>query len=194
MKIWTFHITGGEPFEMGFRGSPKLDHRGGPSQSLWKMCGGEAAKDAARDLMVQQGAKVEVYSEGQSEDQALLRGGRHLAIALAADTFDYSQVDEGIRHTVRMLRKGGFDTVYAVDGALDGFSDAEVRVQVSPASNLVPEALRLREYLEDLGVVFAPIGSTTPCIQGSYDPQNDSAVLSLFHTLIPELCPCSIIT
>lgn len=70
-KVWTFLIRGGASFSMGLPQNPPLVHGG--SLTIWKMVGTVKLAEMAQAVMEEQGAKVEVYTEEQTEEQARLR-------------------------------------------------------------------------------------------------------------------------
>lgn len=181
MKVWTFILRGGSPLEMSLPGNPKLEHNG--EMTVWKLCGTRNLREAAENLIAQQGCTVEVYTEEETPEQKALRAAR---VGLLVDDLDYDQLDDGIRHTVRVLRRNGFDTCDSGDGtkantlgcALD---IPNVHMMVSPPGDIIPEALRLREVLEEEGAEV-PHGA----IQATYDPCDGLALISLYDVTIPE--------
>lgn len=170
MRVWTFFIQGGKPFEMTLPNNPNLSHDG--RTTVWKLCGSETLRKAAEELIAMNGGQVQVYTEQETLEQKALREGRHLQVMESADAFDYDQIDEGVRHTVRVLRHAGF----AVSGA-----DAAIHIEVVPARNLIPEALRLQEHLAGLGVEVSR-GS----IWATFDPCDGVGRLNLYNMTIPE--------
>ena len=174
IRLYTFHITGGEPFEMHLYDHPSLNHTG--KTTVWTLLGTKEHADAAKLLMIGQGAEVDMNCQTQTDEQLFERiGGTH-----ALPEVDYTQFDEGIRYTVQVLREAGFHTCDSGDGTKMGMGCAlefpNVHIRISPVSNLVPEAHRVREVLEAHGATVK--GGD---IQATFDPMDGLAILSVFH-------------
>lgn len=73
-KVWTFVIRGGSDFSLRLPHNPPLDHDG--SMSMWKMVGTKRIADAAREIIEETGASVEVHTEYQNEEQTAIRKSR----------------------------------------------------------------------------------------------------------------------
>lgn len=72
-SVWTFEITGGSDFQVYFRNNPPVEHNG--VRTLWKMVGSWLDTLVVRTLFESHGAKVEVTTETQNQQQARIRGG-----------------------------------------------------------------------------------------------------------------------
>lgn len=102
------------------------------------------------------------------------------------DDIDYSALTPGIRRTVALLRSLGFRTTDSGDGVTNvqaGMEEAmtvpNVYIRVRP-ERLVAECLRLRNVLRSRRIpVDAQGPDDAPCIQGMYDPCDDSAGILL---------------
>ena len=102
-------------------------------------------------------------------------------------------LNKAIRRTVAWLNDKGFYTCDSGDGNTHDFECdrdyAYVVVEVMDPARLVGEARRLRNVLNSHGVVTSPINPVDdefvqgdvakPCIQASYDPENDAAFIEL---------------
>lgn len=76
MKVWTFRIRGATPFSVKVPDGPTLEHTG-PGETLWKMVGRYPDASFVRNLIEAiDGVTVEIFSEGQTEEQTALRGRR----------------------------------------------------------------------------------------------------------------------
>lgn len=73
-KVWTFVIRGGEGFDLRLPRTPTCVHDGG--MTMWKLVGTQSIADAAKALMEETGATVELHTETQTEEQAALRRER----------------------------------------------------------------------------------------------------------------------
>ncbi len=102
------------------------------------------------------------------------------------DDLDYSTLTPGIRRTVALLRSLGFRTTDSGDGVTNvqaGMEGAMTRpnvyIRVRP-ERLIAECLRLRYALRSRRVPVDVQGpDDAPCIQGMYDPCDDSAGILL---------------
>lgn len=100
-------------------------------------------------------------------------------------TFDYDQLDPGIRNTVRRLHGWGFATCDSGDGSKAdtmecAVSEPMIAIVVSP-EDLVRESLRLADCLRVHGVHLETIGDDGPNIQATFDPADQSSVILLFN-------------
>lgn len=73
-KVWTFVIRGGEGFDLRLPRTPKCEHAG--LFTMWKLVGNQAVAEAARALMEETGATVELHTEYQTEELTALRRER----------------------------------------------------------------------------------------------------------------------
>lgn len=96
-----------------------------------------------------------------------------------------AELDPGICWTVQWLREHGFDTCDSGNGSKAGTMECalpypNVTMRVSP-DYLIAETRRLRSLLVETGIDVVPITTDEqPCIQGSYDPSDDVAIVVLF--------------
>ena len=104
------------------------------------------------------------------------------------DELDYSQLDPGIRETVRRLRYWGFDTTDSGDGHSkadagydpDGFCPHPHVYIRSSASQMVTDCKILLRFCRVAGVDIGEIRSAdSPSIQAMYDPVDDTAMIML---------------
>ena len=117
---------------------------------------------------------------------------RELRVLQVLTDLDYEQLDPGIRATVRWLREHGFETVDSGDGSKAAHMECaldvpNVFIRVAP-EKLVAEADRLRDLLAEagwptvsIGTVDGPGEHAAAEIQGSYDPADGSATLTLLY-------------
>ncbi len=95
------------------------------------------------------------------------------------------ELNPGIRETVAWLNAKGFVTTDSGDGVThDHACDRDypyVTIMVTDADNLMSETNRLWEALNELGVPLSPVGAGGPCIQSTFDPCNDVAVIDLME-------------
>lgn len=102
-------------------------------------------------------------------------------------------LNSGIVKLVDILNKYNFKTTDSGDGKTHDFPcDREypyVVISVEPM-RLIGETVRLKAVMENLGITFHPIGTPSfapnldfPCIQGSYDPANNTAFIELMNVL-----------
>ena len=70
-KVWTFVVRGGQDFELTLPRNPPLHHDGG--MTMWKLVGTQRIANAAREILEETGATVEMHTEVQSEEQRALR-------------------------------------------------------------------------------------------------------------------------
>lgn len=105
------------------------------------------------------------------------------------EVFDYSELDPGIRETVRQLRDWGFDTTDSGDGHTKlaaGWSPTEaldiphVIMSIDSLAEIAGHADELRSKLLAIGIEVKPVGEGVPHIQASYDPANGIASMALF--------------
>lgn len=95
------------------------------------------------------------------------------------------ELDSGICWTVQWLREHGFDTTDSGDGSKAGTMECalpypNVTMRVSP-DELVVETRRLQTLLVETGIDVVPLSTDDqPCVQGSYDPADDVAIVVLF--------------
>jgi len=94
----------------------------------------------------------------------------------------------GIVRTVALLQSWGFDTCDSGDGVTNveaGMEGARpephVVMRVEPWM-LTAEAVALSGYLKlQCGIELQPIGGDGPCLQASYDPATNVAILDLVN-------------
>lgn len=105
----------------------------------------------------------------------------------------YDELDEGIRETVRLLQRHGFQTTDSGDGATgtprpwDKREEGHVTMVVD-ARVLTQETLRLASLLQDQGLQPTnrpPAGADIPAgycvVEGSYNPAEGIAIIDLSH-------------
>jgi hypothetical protein len=101
-----------------------------------------------------------------------------------------SELNPGIRKTVKWLNDNGFRTVDSGDGQTHDYEcdreDPYVVIACAP-TKLVGEAIRLRALVQKQGVTITPIGEGFACIQASYDPANDYGCIELVGVRDKEL-------
>jgi hypothetical protein len=98
-----------------------------------------------------------------------------------------NDLDPGIRDVVAFLRLWEFKTTDSGDGVTKraaGWSENEAADyphvhMMAPPSRLIAEAQRLVKVLAVNGVGVSPCGEGAVHIQATYDPANESAILSL---------------
>lgn len=67
MKVWTFIITGGTPFEvLAGETNPPIIHDGG--RTLAKVVVSKPEADALLDILLGYGARVRVFTENREEE------------------------------------------------------------------------------------------------------------------------------
>lgn len=130
-----------------------------------------------------------------------------MAGRITVEDIDYTELDPGIRETVRFLRSHGFDTTDSGDGKFK-FSQqgedccalpfANVAIVISDPITLTAHADRLSYVLEQAGIIVQPIGyreadaysldepppwdvKEAVEIEASYDPANGSAILMVMY-------------
>jgi hypothetical protein len=100
---------------------------------------------------------------------------------------NYSELDPGIRETVRRLNDLGFETTDSGDGETKlaaGWSPDEARdvphVCIrSKAGDLCMQADRLVRELTRAGMCVEPVGHSGIFVQATYDPADGTAVIEL---------------
>lgn len=96
-----------------------------------------------------------------------------------------AELDPGIRMTVQWLREHNFDTCDSGDGSKAGTMECalpypNVTMRAAP-DKLLAETRRLRMLLVELGVYVVPMTTDEqPCLSGSYDPADNTAVIMLY--------------
>jgi hypothetical protein len=106
---------------------------------------------------------------------------------------DYETLNPGIRKLVRILRDAGFNTVDSGDGRThEHVCDREyayVSIRVGEPQHLIDKSRALQVLLAGLGVSIQEIGlEERPCIQATYDPANNLAMIDLAYvddTMLP---------
>lgn len=74
LKVWTFQIQGGDPFDLVLQNHPRLVHEG--RMTLWKLAGTRKMATEALEVIQDaagEGATVELYYEEETEEQKALR-------------------------------------------------------------------------------------------------------------------------
>lgn len=99
------------------------------------------------------------------------------------DQIDVEDLNPGIRKTVLWLNSIGFETCDSGDGETHDYEcdrdQAYVVMQVDP-SKLISESHRLEIALADRGVAIEAMSiEHAPCIQATYDPANEIALIEL---------------
>lgn len=94
-------------------------------------------------------------------------------------------LNPNIRRTVEWLQAHGFDTSDSGDGETHACEcDRDygyVAMKVAP-DQLITETRRLFRLLTERGLSVVDMNDADrPCIQGSYDPGDDSAVIDLIY-------------
>lgn len=67
LKVWTFCIVGGEPFQLSLPGNPALEHDG--HRTLWHLAGTQEMANQAEQLLKDTGAQITVHAEFETEEQ-----------------------------------------------------------------------------------------------------------------------------
>ncbi len=111
-------------------------------------------------------------------------------------------INPGIRRMVDFLRQYDFLTIDSGDGETHACACDRnygyVAIRVENEHELIDEAVRLKRLLWGCGIQCVPQGTPLegdkpqPCIQASYDPCDDIALLELFYvhdSLLPPLKP-----
>lgn len=98
-----------------------------------------------------------------------------------SDTVDYTELDPGIRETVRFLRQNNFDTTDSGDGSKASEmecaeSEPNAYMVVDNPRNLVSEAVRLRTVLVGR---FGNKVRAQMSIEASFSPLDDVALIAL---------------
>ena len=75
IRVWTFLIVGGQPFQLKLQNNPPLNHSG-QGRTVWHLVGDKALMETAREHIVAQGATVIVYMQDESPEQRQLREER----------------------------------------------------------------------------------------------------------------------
>ena len=84
MKVWTFHIRGGQAIGIRVPGSPALEHPEG-GQTIWKMVGTNVQAVAVQGVLEAHGCEVKRYTETQSPEQEAVRRQRLAGSGVEAD-------------------------------------------------------------------------------------------------------------
>jgi hypothetical protein len=96
---------------------------------------------------------------------------------------DFASLDDGIRETVRFLRQHGFDTCDSGDGSkaswMEGALDFPHVVIATRRRDMAGTADRLLRILRAHGV---DVEHGHIC--ASYDPVDESCILSLYHVVM----------
>jgi len=79
VRVWTFLVRGGEPFDLFLPNNPPLIHPGGKAKTEWKLVGTTSLMVQASEQIRSLGSSLEVFMEDESLEQrrireALLRG------------------------------------------------------------------------------------------------------------------------
>ncbi len=107
------------------------------------------------------------------------------------DDVQYDSLDDGIRETVRLLRRHGFDTTDSGDGdtpqPYEKLSYGHVVVVVGPGE-LARAACEIGRLMEDHGLAVVPRAPSDPpeghvTIEGSYSPAEGIALVIVSHVL-----------
>lgn len=112
-------------------------------------------------------------------------------IAGKEDDLAYDLLDPGVRRLVRFMRRRGFATTDSGDGTREGLPGDRAHAYVavrSSAAALAEDSRRVRDHLAGVGVKLGPVG-TLPCLQATYCPADDVAVLVLTGVLDGDLPP-----
>lgn len=101
--------------------------------------------------------------------------------------YDENEINPGVRRLVRLLNDNSFITSDSGDGLTnkptmgdEALDYPHVMIPVEPR-DLVSEARRLKALLSEYGVIVPPTGmdETEPNICASFDPGDDSAIITL---------------
>lgn len=103
------------------------------------------------------------------------------------EPFDYTQLNLGIRKLVYILRSKGYNTIDSGDGkTCEFYCDqpmAYVHISLVHPELLINSCQALKKTLEYYGVVFQPCNAegTTPVVEGSYEPQSNLAIITIYN-------------
>lgn len=96
---------------------------------------------------------------------------------------NYTEMNPGIRRTVRWMRSLGFDTCDSGDGTTHDYdcdSEWPYVAMLVPPEELVAQARRLQQAFKEIGITIEELSSEPkPAIQASYDPGNETAAILL---------------